>query len=91
MDFAAGAYGQLKQDNGGTMRPAIFKTLLSAFFILLLCACQSGGGQADDPGQDRPAEVQQLIQAYAPTITDCAIEDAEFSLSIWMTTQFQSW
>ncbi|WP_300606382.1 XAC2610-related protein [uncultured Oscillibacter sp.] len=62
------------------MRPAIFKTLLSAFFILLLCACQADGGHADDPGQGRPAEVQQLIQAYSPTITDCAIEDAEFSL-----------
>ena len=62
------------------MRPAIFKTLLSAFFILLLCACQTGDGQADNPDQDRTAEAQQLIQAYSPTITDCAIEDAEFSL-----------
>ena len=68
MDFAAGAFGQLKQDNGGTMRPAIFKTLLSVFFILLLCACQADCGQAVDPEQDRPAEVQQLIQAFPPPL-----------------------
>ena len=59
---------------------AIFKTLLSAFFILLLCACQTGDGQADNPDQDRTAEAQQLIQAYSPIITDCDIENAEFSM-----------
>ena len=62
------------------MRPAIFKILLSAFFILLLCACQTGDGQADNPDQDRTAEAQQLIQAYSPIITDCDIENAEFSM-----------
>lgn len=62
------------------MKPAIFKTLLSAFFILLLCACQADGGQAIDSERERPAEVHQIIQAYSPTITSCDIEDAEFSL-----------
>ena len=66
--------------DGGTMRPAIFKTLLSAFFILPLCACQANVGQAVDPEQDHPAEVQQIIQAYSSIITDCDIENAEFSL-----------
>lgn len=62
MDFEAGAFGQLKQDNGGTMRPAIFKTLLSAFFILLLCACQADGERNVTPEQSNLPECQKTHQ-----------------------------
>ena len=62
------------------MRPAIIKTLLPAFFILLLCTCQADGGRATNSEQDSPVEVQQIIQTYSPIITDCDIENAEFSL-----------
>jgi hypothetical protein len=62
------------------MKPVIFKTMLPAFFILLLCACQADGGRDIDAEQDRPAEVHPIIQAYSSTIAGCNIESAEFSL-----------
>lgn len=62
------------------MKPTIFKTALSAFFILLLCACQANGWREMDAKQDDPAEVRPSIQAYSPAIAGCDIENAEFSL-----------
>lgn len=62
------------------MKPTIFKTALSAFFILLLCACQANGRREMDAKQDDPAEVRPSIQAYSPAIAGCDIENAEFSL-----------
>lgn len=61
------------------MKTAVLKMFLLALSSLMLCVCQAGD-KGVEPEQDHPAEVQQIIQAYSPIITDCDIKNAEFSL-----------
>lgn len=51
-----------------------------AVFSLALCACPGDSGRNVRPEQSRPAEVQEMLQAYSATIADCKIENAMFSL-----------
>lgn len=61
------------------MKTAVLKILLLSLSSLMLCACQAGD-KGVEPEQDHPVEVQQIIQTYSPIITNCDIENAEFSL-----------